>query len=406
MATILRSAAFAPPITRKFFATDVIPNLLLLVLAGSNLPPTSLRVEQSFDVSAKGRYYHQLPDQSAIQTLGIPPLPPVYQRVRAASFAPGFQAKYLQVFDPPNVTITQPKTARIFRLPLYTEINRYSASRDYQSFETTVYLPAVSRTRVDRQPLQIDLRPYRYVPQDFYYNGTLIQNVKPFLQSDWPLFARKPDYVRDHTQGSIQNLGIPATTILPFNISDYPLYARKSWAQGDSYASPQILLVTVNRPFRQNDQPNPNLWKIVPQDFAQTGFFTRQKVVPPFYQTDFLNPYKYLATPQAFIEEGFTTRGIPPAVPPIPPPGFFPLANYVGLGWLHASHLIILAKLYQTQPPIHKFSKVYPNFTVIEQYPPPGTLVTKNTAIQLTVSNNAYLPGATFGVIPLFGRNT
>lgn len=404
MATIIREAAFAPPITRKFFATDVIPNVLLLALAAI---PALLRTEQSFEVPQPKRYYHQDHTQGSIQNLGIPPLPPVYQRVRAPAFAPGFKAVYNQVEHPPNATILQSRSGiQIFRLPLYTEINRRPDQRDYQSFENTVYLPAISRQRVDRQPLQIDLRPYRYFSQDYYYNGTQILPVFPFNQDDFPLFARKPDITRDHIQGSIQNLGIPAKTILPFNQYDWPLFLPKRWAQGDSYAASIFLLKSISNPFRQNEQPNPNLWKIVPQDFSQSGFYTRQKVVPPFYQTDFPNPYKFLLTPQAFIEEGFTTRGIPPAVIPPPPPGFFPLANYVGLGWLHASHLIIQAKLFQTQPPLRKFSKVYPNFLVIEQSPPPGTLVTKNTAIQLTVSTNVYLPGATFDIIPLFGKNT
>lgn len=83
-------------------------------------------------------------------------------------------------------------------------------------------------------------------------------------------------------------------------------------------------------------------------------------------------------------------------------PGFLTMPNVVGIGWLHASHILEKAGLFQTQPPLRVLSKVYPTYTVLGQEPPAGSLVPLNSAVQLTVSIDAPLLGASFDVIPLF----
>lgn len=83
-------------------------------------------------------------------------------------------------------------------------------------------------------------------------------------------------------------------------------------------------------------------------------------------------------------------------------PGFLTMPNVVGIGWLHASHILEKAGLFQTQPPIRVESKVYPVYTVLGQEPPAGSLIPFGGAVQLTVSIDAPLLGASFDVIPLF----
>lgn len=83
-------------------------------------------------------------------------------------------------------------------------------------------------------------------------------------------------------------------------------------------------------------------------------------------------------------------------------PGFLTMPNVVGIGWLHASHILEKAGLFQTQPPVRVLSKVYPTYTVLGQEPPAGSLIPINSAVQLTVSIDAPLLGASFDVISLF----
>lgn len=89
--------------------------------------------------------------------------------------------------------------------------------------------------------------------------------------------------------------------------------------------------------------------------------------------------------------------------PPILP-GQFPIPDFTGIGWYHASHLIIKAGLVQVFPPIRIESNVYPNYLVLAQYPVAGTFVSPYTNVQLTVSVHSHLLAPTFDWIPLFRK--
>lgn len=102
----------------------------------------------------------------------------------------------------------------------------------------------------------------------------------------------------------------------------------------------------------------------------------------------------------------FTSPGygiyVPAPPPPPVPPGFVAVPNVVGLGWLHASHILELAGLNQDFQPLKVVSNVYPNYIVLVQDPPAGSIVQLTTNVQLTVSITSHLLGASFDVIPLF----
>lgn len=283
MANIILGGSFAPGLVRKVLQPDILPNIIFTLTFASQTQPIG---DQAIEVALYRKPYTQDFYLSGTNTRGIPSPPPFIQ-----GFAlPNPERKpYQQLEQVPSLPVSiLPKFGQVFRLPLFTDVARPANTRDYLTFESVVYLPA----SVAPPFLPADLptpMPAKRTPQDFSWQTLSLPPLPPFSQSDWPLHLRARSLLQDHTQGAIQNLGIPPATVLPFNQYEWPLFRRKDERYGESYSSPHSLIVL--------------------------------KPPPPFFQTEWVTPLKARITPQDWPWSGTTTQGIPPVVVPVFGPG-------------------------------------------------------------------------------------
>lgn len=275
MAVIRRHPYKVDQYRRPYLQVDPVPNL----------PTTFFPKVKPFtaNTSEPDRFWPRPPVQdfmwSGATTRGITVKPRDPNIFRAPTKVDQYRRPYNQIEQQPSLVLkglvaTQPP----FVPPSFPETQR-RPDRDFMALEALSYLPGPVIAPYIPVDFPTPMRA-RANPQDFIFSSTGIPPLAPFNQDDWPNPIRMRIHHQDFWWTGVTTRGIPHGVATPFQQDDWPLSYPRRWAQGESYGSPRLLLVTpILRPFSQQDWVNPARFKPIPIDWPWSGPTTRG--IPP-----------------------------------------------------------------------------------------------------------------------------
>lgn len=276
MANIFRAPYRIDHYRRAYLQVDPVPNIAAKLSA---LPPFIQR--EGVPQRVEPRKWVQDFQQPNFQTQGIPVRARDPNIFRAPLFVPIFGRPVLQPDLVPNALPTLLKLVSPnppFTLEQFPEIFRRNIG-DMLGFDCQAFLPGPASLPFFPAEFPTPMRA-RATPQDFFFPTTSIPPAAPFNQDDWQNTIKARPVHQDFIWNGNTTRGIPAGVIEPYNLQDWPLPTRLKLAQADSYASPNILLITpVLRPFAQTDFPNPSPTRRLRTDWLWSGATTRG--IPP-----------------------------------------------------------------------------------------------------------------------------
>lgn len=274
MATIRRHPFRVDQYRRPYNQVDPVRNLLTF------LPKTIPFTTQS---TLPERFWPKPPVQdfmwSGTTTRGIPTKTRDPNIFRTPTKVDQYRPPYQQVEQQTSLVLkTLAAGPPPFANPVFPE-TLAPAGRDFMVLESLSYLPGPVIAPYIPVDFPTPMRA-RAIPQDFIFSSSGIPPLAPFNQDDWPNPIRLRIHHQDFWWTGITTRGIPAGVAAPFQQDDWPVPLPRKWAQGESYDTPQILLVTpILRPFSQQDWVNPQSFRLIPIDWPWSGPTTRG--IPP-----------------------------------------------------------------------------------------------------------------------------